>query len=94
MAPDATLRPKLIVMSVEDYELLQQGLKTSYRIDNMPIEKIERIAASRMDERHDHLNALMRTNAAPRDKTRIDFLRRPWQFENSRFRPDLCYPGQ
>ena len=60
MAPDATLRPKLIVTSVEDYELLQQALKTLYRIDNMPIEKIERIAASRMDERHDHLNALMK----------------------------------
>jgi hypothetical protein len=32
-------------MSVEDYELLRQGRKTPYRIDNMPIEKIERIAA-------------------------------------------------
>ena len=30
-------------MSVEDYELLRQGRKTPYRIDNMPIEKIERL---------------------------------------------------
>jgi PHD/YefM family antitoxin component YafN of YafNO toxin-antitoxin module len=52
-------RPELIVMSVEDYELLRQGRKTPYRIDNMPIEKIERIAANRMDDRHVHLNALM-----------------------------------
>ena len=28
-------------------------------IRNMPIEKIERIAANRMDDRHVHLNALM-----------------------------------
>jgi hypothetical protein len=47
-------------MSVEDYELLRQGRKTPYRIDNMPIEKIERIAANRMDDRHVHLNALMK----------------------------------
>ncbi len=52
-------RPELIVMSVEDYELLRQNRKTVYRIDDMPIEKIERIAANRMDERHAHLNALM-----------------------------------
>ena len=52
-------RPELIAMSVEDYELLRQGRKTPYRIDDIPIEKIERIAANRMDERHVHLNALM-----------------------------------
>ena len=52
-------RPELIVMSVEDYELLRQGRKTPYRIDNMPIEKIERIAANRMDDSHVHLDALM-----------------------------------
>jgi hypothetical protein len=46
-------------MSVEDYELLRQNRKTVYRIDDMPIEKIKRIAANRMDERHAHLNALM-----------------------------------
>ena len=52
-------RPELVVMSVEDYELLRQNRKAVYRIDDMPIEKIERIAANRMDERHAHLNALM-----------------------------------
>jgi prevent-host-death family protein len=52
-------RRELIVMSIEDYELLRQGRRTPYRIDNMPIEKIERIAANRMDDRHVHLNALM-----------------------------------
>jgi prevent-host-death family protein len=53
-------RPEMIVMSVEDYALLRQNRKTVYRIDDMPIEKIERIAANRMDERHAHLNSLLR----------------------------------
>jgi prevent-host-death family protein len=52
-------RPELIVMSVEDYELLRQNRKVACRIEDMPIEKIERIAANRMDERHAHLNDLM-----------------------------------
>jgi prevent-host-death family protein len=52
-------RPELIVMSVEDYELLRWNRKIVYRVDDMPIEKVERIAANRMDERHAHLNALM-----------------------------------
>ncbi len=52
-------RPELVVMSVEDYELLRQSRKTVYRLDEIPIEKIERIASNRVDERHAHLNALM-----------------------------------
>ncbi len=52
-------RPELVVMSVEDYELLRQNRKTAYRVEEMPVEKIERIAAKKMDERHAHLNALM-----------------------------------
>ncbi|MGA2125276.1 MAG: type II toxin-antitoxin system prevent-host-death family antitoxin [Xanthobacteraceae bacterium] len=52
-------RPELIVMSVEDYALLRQNRKAVYRIDDMPIEKIARIADNRMDERHAHLNTLM-----------------------------------
>jgi hypothetical protein len=52
-------RPELFVMSVEGYALLRQNRKTVYRIDDMPIEKIERIAANRMDERHAHLNSLL-----------------------------------
>jgi PHD/YefM family antitoxin component YafN of YafNO toxin-antitoxin module len=52
-------RPELIVMSVEDYELLRQNRKTVYGIDDMPIEKVEGIAANRMDERHAHLNVLL-----------------------------------
>jgi hypothetical protein len=46
-------------MSIEDYELLRQNRKLAYRIDDMPAEKLERIAANRMDKRHAHLNALM-----------------------------------
>jgi prevent-host-death family protein len=52
-------RPELVVMSVEHYELLRRTRKTLYRIDDMPIEKTERIAANRMDERHAHLDPLM-----------------------------------
>jgi PHD/YefM family antitoxin component YafN of YafNO toxin-antitoxin module len=52
-------RAELIVMSVEDYELLRQNRRTVHRIDDMPIEKIERIEANRMDKRHAHLNVLM-----------------------------------
>jgi hypothetical protein len=46
-------------MSVEDYALLRQNRKTVYRIDDMPIEKIERFAANRMADRHAHLNSLV-----------------------------------
>jgi prevent-host-death family protein len=52
-------RPELVVMSVEDYALLRQNQKVAYRIDEMPIEKIERIAANRMDDSHAPLNALL-----------------------------------
>jgi prevent-host-death family protein len=51
-------RPELVVMSVEDYELLRQNRKLAYTIEEMPVEKIERIAANKMDERHAGLNAL------------------------------------
>jgi len=46
-------------MSIEDYELLRQNRKLAYRIEDMPPEKIERIAANGMDESHAGLNALM-----------------------------------
>lgn len=52
-------RAELVVMSVEDYELLRQNRKLAYRIDEMPVEKIERIAANKMDDRHSDMNALM-----------------------------------
>ena len=52
-------RPELVVMSVEDYVLLRQNRKSAYRVEEMPVEKIERIAAKKMDERHANLNALM-----------------------------------
>ncbi|MCC6775580.1 MAG: type II toxin-antitoxin system prevent-host-death family antitoxin [Hyphomicrobiales bacterium] len=52
-------RPELVVMSVEDYELLRQNRKVAYRIDDMPLQKIDRIANNRMDEQHAHLNALL-----------------------------------
>ncbi|HKN10257.1 MAG TPA: prevent-host-death family protein [Pseudomonadota bacterium] len=52
-------RPELVILSVEDYELLRQNRKAVYRIEDMPVEKIERIAENKMDERHAHLNALM-----------------------------------
>ena len=52
-------RPELVVMSIEDYELLRQNRKIAYRIEDMPGEKVARIAANRMDKSHDGLNALM-----------------------------------
>jgi prevent-host-death family protein len=52
-------RPELVIVSVEDYELLRQNRKAVYRIEDMSIEKIERIAENKMDEHHVHLNALM-----------------------------------
>ena len=45
-------------MWVEDYELLRQN-KVAYLIEEMPVEKIERRAANKMDEGHAGLNALM-----------------------------------
>ena len=51
-------RPELVVLSVEDHELLRQNRKAVYRIEELPIEKIERIATNKMDERHAHLNVL------------------------------------
>lgn len=52
-------RPKLMVMSGEDYELLRQNRKVAYRVDEMPVERIERIAAIRMVDSHAHLNILL-----------------------------------
>jgi prevent-host-death family protein len=52
-------RPELVVISVEDYELLRRNRKLACRLEEMPVEKIERIAANRMDEQHAHLDALM-----------------------------------
>jgi hypothetical protein len=42
-----------------DYELLRQNRKVAYLIEEMPVEKIERLAANKMDEGHAGLNALM-----------------------------------
>jgi hypothetical protein len=39
--------------------LRRPNRKAVYRVEDMPIEKIERIAANKMAERHAHLNALM-----------------------------------
>ncbi len=47
------------MISVEDYERLRQNRKTAYLVEDMLVEKIERIAANKMDKRHAHLNALM-----------------------------------
>jgi prevent-host-death family protein len=52
-------RPELVVLSVEDYELLRQKRKAVYRIEDMPVDKIKRIARNKMDKRHARLNALM-----------------------------------
>jgi prevent-host-death family protein len=52
-------RAELVVMSVEDYEMLRQNRRLPYRIEEMPVEKIARIATNKMDERHGRLNALM-----------------------------------
>lgn len=52
-------RPELVVMSVEDYALLRQNRKIAFTRADMPLELIERIADSRMDPEHAHLDALM-----------------------------------
>jgi prevent-host-death family protein len=52
-------RPELVVLSVEDYQLLRKNRKAVYRIEDMPVEKIERMARNKMDKRHAALNALM-----------------------------------
>jgi hypothetical protein len=46
-------------MFPSDQWSLRQNRKLAYRIEEMPAEKIERIAANKMDERHACLNALM-----------------------------------
>ena len=45
-------RPELVVLSVEDYEPLRRKRKAVYRIESMPVEKIERIAHNKMDKGH------------------------------------------
>ncbi len=52
-------RPELVVMSVEDYSLLRQSRKIAYALPDMPVEMVRRIANSRMDPEHAHLDALM-----------------------------------
>jgi len=52
-------RPELIVLSVEDYALLRQNRKLAYVRDDIPMTKIKRIAANRMDPEHADLDALM-----------------------------------
>jgi prevent-host-death family protein len=52
-------RPELVVMSIEDYELLRQSRKLAYRLEDMPVERMERIASNKMDESHADLNVLM-----------------------------------
>jgi prevent-host-death family protein len=53
-------RPELVVLSIEDYELLRKKRKAVYRIEDMPVEKIGRIARNKMDKRHAALNALLK----------------------------------
>ena len=52
-------RPELVVLSVEDYQMLRKKRIAVYRIEDMPVEKIERIARNKMDKRHASLNALL-----------------------------------
>ena len=52
-------RPELVILSVEDYALLRQNRKLAFTREDMPIAKIERIAANRMDAEHTGLDHLM-----------------------------------
>ena len=52
-------RPELVVMSVEDFETLRRNRQVAYRMDEMPENRLERLADGRMDDRHAALNALM-----------------------------------
>ena len=51
-------RPELIVMSVEDYALLRPNRRQTFRREELPQSKIERIAANRMAG-HEDLDELM-----------------------------------
>ena len=52
-------RPELIVMSVEDFALLRTNRKLTFRREDMPRSKVERIAGNRMASEHGDLDALM-----------------------------------
>ncbi|MBI4920119.1 MAG: type II toxin-antitoxin system Phd/YefM family antitoxin [Devosia nanyangense] len=52
-------RAELVVMSVEDYETLRRNRQIPHRLEDLPADKLARLAASKMDERHAALNALM-----------------------------------
>jgi prevent-host-death family protein len=52
-------RPELVVMSVEDFETLRRNRRIAYRSDEMPADRLERLATAKMDDRHDALNDLM-----------------------------------
>jgi prevent-host-death family protein len=52
-------RPELVVLTVEDYALLRQNRKLAFALPDMPVETIRRIANSKMDAEHPHLEALM-----------------------------------
>ncbi len=52
-------RPELVILSVEDYALLRQNRKLAMNRSDMPVAKLEKIAAARMDAEHEDLNGLM-----------------------------------
>lgn len=52
-------RPELVVMSVEDYAILRSNRKLAQHLDEMAIQKRQRIAGNRMGAEHGDLNALM-----------------------------------
>jgi PHD/YefM family antitoxin component YafN of YafNO toxin-antitoxin module len=52
-------RPELVVLSVEEYALLRENRKIGFHRDEMLREKVERIAANRMDPEHAGLDALL-----------------------------------
>ncbi|MFC0389157.1 type II toxin-antitoxin system prevent-host-death family antitoxin [Muricoccus vinaceus] len=52
-------RAELVMMSVEDYALLRTNRRLSLQRQDMPMAKIERIAANKMSAEHADLDALM-----------------------------------
>lgn len=69
-------RPKLVVLSAEDYALLRQNRKLAVTRADMPREKLERIANNRMDEEHAGLDALMNEWGMPLPEPKLGLVDR------------------
>lgn len=52
-------RPRIVMMSMDEYRRLKRRDKRSFAVEELPEELVARIGAGEMDRRHDHLDSLL-----------------------------------